>query len=236
MRALGERRVVNYGASMAHDPWPQITVTTPALQLYEASDDLLHQLAPLVHSGQAGVDPRPYDDPMSFYESDADLRVEKWRQAIRRGRVQLDSDSWRRYFVVVVDGEPVGMQDLVADRFTTHGTVATFSWLAADLRHPGLGREMRHAILQLAFDGTGAREATSSALLDNHGSNAISRALGYEADGTERQTRCGEPAPMQRWRLRREVWRRVRRDDIQLAGADAYAGGHPQAAGERSGQ
>ena len=139
MRAPGERRAVNHRASIAHDSSAQITVTTPALQLYEASDDLLDQLAPLVHSGQAGADPPPYDDPMSFYESDADLRVEKWRQAIWRGRVQLDGDSWRRYFVVVVDAEPVGMQDLVADRFTTRGTVATFSCLAGGFRHRGSG-------------------------------------------------------------------------------------------------
>lgn len=216
---------MNYGGSMASDPRAQIIVTTPPLQLHEASDALLDRLAPLVHSGQAGADPPPYDDPMSLYESDPDLRVQRWRQAIRRGRVQLDSDSWRRYFVVVVEEEPVGMQDLIADQITTHGTVATFSWLAADFRGQRLGREMRHAILQLALDGLGAREATSSAFLDNGGSNAISRALGYEPDGIEWQTRCGEPARMQRWRLSCEVWQRVRRDDIQLDGVDAYAGG-----------
>lgn len=206
---------MNYGELMTNESSTDLTVTTPTLQLCGVSDDLLNQLAARVHSGQADADPPPFDDPMSLYLADPDLRVEKWRQGIRRGKVQFGSDSWRRYFVVVVDGEPVGMQDLIAECFTTRRTVATFSWLATDFRRRGLGQEMRHAILQLAFEGLGAREATSSAFLDNDGSNAVSRALGYEKDGIEWQTRRGEPAPMQRWRLRRDAWQRVRRNDIQ---------------------
>lgn len=73
---------MNYGGSMASNSRAQITVTTPVSQLHEASEALLDRLAPLVHSGQPGANPPPYDDPMSFYESDADLRVQKWRQAI----------------------------------------------------------------------------------------------------------------------------------------------------------
>lgn len=64
---------------------------------------------------------------MSLYEPDADLRLAKWMQGIWRGRGALSAQSWRLYFVVMVDGKPVGMQDLIGTRFSTLGTVATFS-------------------------------------------------------------------------------------------------------------
>src|SRR3954452_25599868 len=76
------------------------------------------------------------------------------------------------------------MQDLIAEDFPTLGTVTTFSWLAPRARRRGIGREMRAAILHLAFAGLGAREATSEAFVDNTASNAVSRALGYEENGT----------------------------------------------------
>jgi hypothetical protein len=46
----------------------------------------------------------------------------------------------------------------------------------------------------------------------------VSRALGYEPNGTTWDTRRGEVAPIQRWRLTRDAWERVRRNDIELIG------------------
>lgn len=198
-----------------------VRVTTPRLQLQGASDDLLEQLVPLVRAGQADADPPPFDDPMSLYEEDPDLRVEKWLQAIWRGRGRVARDSWRLHLVVRVEDRPVGMQDLIGTGFHTFGTLTTFSWLAADLRGQGLGREMREAALHLAFDGFGATEATSDAFLDNTGSNRVSAALGYERNGTDRDTRRGEPALIQRWRITRERWRPRRRNDMVLSGVEA---------------
>lgn len=174
----------------------------------------------MVHDGQAMAHPAPYDDPMSLYESDPQVRVQRWMQGIWRGRGTVEPNFWRLYFVVVVDGRPVGMQDLIGDRFATHRTVITFSWLAASARQRGVGREMRQAILHLAFDGLGAREATSEAFLDNCGSNGVSRALGYQENGISWATRENQPAQMQRWLLNRETWQQRRRDDIILTGAE----------------
>ena len=77
---------------------------------------------------------------------------------------------------------------------------------------------MRSAILHLAFAGLGAREAGSDAFVDNEASNRISRALGYEPNGTDWDTRRGEPARIQQWRLTPDTWER--RDDIELAGVE----------------
>jgi RimJ/RimL family protein N-acetyltransferase len=202
-------------------PLLDIRVTTLALELRGATDELLDQLAGLVRSGKTHAHPAPYDDPMSFYETDPDLRVAKWLRAIWRGRGKVEPEYWRLYFVVMVDGRPVGEQTLTGVKFSTLGTASTFSWLSVDQRGQGLGREMREAVLHLAFDGLAAKEASSDAFVDNLGSNAISQNLGYDPNGSDWATRQGEPALLNRWRLTRDSWERRRRDDIQLHNLEA---------------
>jgi RimJ/RimL family protein N-acetyltransferase len=202
-------------------PLLDVRVTTPTLELRGATDDLLDELADVVRSGRTHADPPPYDDPMSFYEPDPDVRVARWLRAIWRGRGRVEPDTWRLYLVVMVDGRPVGEQTLSGVSFSTLGTVTTFSWLSSDLRGRGLGREMREGVLHLAFDGLGAKEAASDAFIDNEGSNAVSRGLGYAPNGTEWATRQGHPALLNRWRLTRDVWEPRRRDDIELHHVEA---------------
>lgn len=202
-------------------PLLDVRVSTPRLEPRGATDELLDQLAEVVRAGKTHADPAPYDDPISFYEPDPGPRVAKWRRAIWRGRGKVEADAWRLYFVVVVDGEPVGMQDLIGMSFSTFGTVTTFSWLSSDHRGRGLGREMREAVLHLAFDGLGAKEATSDAFVDNQGSHAISRGLGYEPNGSDWATRQGEPTPLNRWRLTRHIWKQHRRVNIRLHNVEA---------------
>ena len=197
-----------------------VRVSTPTLELRGATDELLDELAEVVRSGRTHAEPPPYDDPMSFYEKDPDVRVAKWLRGIWRGRGHVEPEGWRLYFVVMVDGRPVGEQTVSGVDFATLGTVTTFSWLSADLRGRGLGREMREAILHLAFDGLGAQEAASDAFVDNEGSNAVSRGLGYAPNGSEWATRQGRPALLNRWRLTRDVWEQHRRDDIELHGVE----------------
>jgi RimJ/RimL family protein N-acetyltransferase len=206
---------------MKNYPLLDVRVSTPMLELHAATDDLLDQLADAVRAGKTAAEPAPYDDPISFYEPDPDLRVAKWLRATWRRRGQVDPDFWRLFFVVMVDGRPVGEQTLTGASFSTLGTVTTFSWLSADERGRGLGREMRAAILQLAFDGLGAREAASDAFVDNRGSNAVSQGLGYEPNGSDWATRQGEPALLNRWRLTRDNWEPRRRDDIELHNVEA---------------
>jgi RimJ/RimL family protein N-acetyltransferase len=77
---------------------------------------------------------------------------------------------------------------------------------------------MRQAVLHLAFDGLGAREAESEAFVDKHASNRVSAAVGYRPNGRSRATRRGEAAELNRWLLTREQWLTGRRDDIELVG------------------
>ena len=195
-----------------------VVLTPPPLQLRGATDDRLEALAPAVAAGKAMADPPPWDDPCSFYEPDPDARVRRWMQGIWRGRGTVRPDAWRLYFVVYVDGEPVGQQDLSGSDFETFGVVESTSWVASDVRQRGIGAEMRAAILHLAFHGLGASEAQSEAAVDNAGSNAVSQRLGYEPNGLSWATHRGKPVQGQRWLLDRKSWARRRRDDITLHG------------------
>jgi len=180
-----------------------------------ATDELLNRLVPIVRKGVATEAPWPFDDPMSLYKDTPD-REWAWLRAVWTGRGRVNEIFWRLYFVVVLDGEPVGVQDLIGTDFPSFGTVTTFSWLSPEVRRRGLGREMRQAVLHLAFAGLGAQQAESEAFVDNHASNRISAAVGYQPNGMNWATRRGEAAELNRWRLTREQWLKGRRDDIDL--------------------
>lgn len=194
-----------------------VQVHTPRLSLLGATDELLERLVPVVRKGVVTSPPWPFDDPMSLYKDSPD-REWAWLRGVWNGRARVTDSFWRLYFVVVVDGKLVGMQDLIGNDFSTFGTVETFSWLSPDERGRGLGKEMRQAVLHLAFDGLGARYADSGAFVDNHASNRVSRALGYEPNGVDWATRRGDAAEITRWRMTRETWSARRRDDIELVG------------------
>jgi hypothetical protein len=82
--------------------------------------------------------------------------------------------------------------------------------------HPGRNADLTGLISRCP--GLSRRSYGSGRL---SGSNAVSRALGYEPNGTTWPTRRGNPAPLARGRLTREHWEQGRRDDIQLTGAEA---------------
>ena len=207
---------------MAHSyPALDLVIRTPRVELRGATDDLLEELVPVINAGVYDTRaPLPFDDPMSFYE-ESPVREWRWFRAIWAGRSRVDADEWwRLYFVVLYDGAPIGMQDLTGVSFRTLRTVATFSWLGLPYQGKGIGREMRSAVLHLAFDGLGAQRAESEAFHDNQASNRVSQALGYERNGTSWATRKGAPAPLARYVLTRERWMERRRDDIVVSGLE----------------
>jgi len=79
-------------------------------------------------------------------------------------------DHWRLPLGAWLGEEPIGFQELEAERFGLLRTVETSSWLVPERRGLGLGTEMRAAVLALAFDHLGAEVATSGAWEDNAGS------------------------------------------------------------------
>jgi RimJ/RimL family protein N-acetyltransferase len=135
-------------------------------------------------------------------------------------RADWRPDNWSFTGGVFVDGRIVGVQDLAAKSFAQLRVVSSASWLGRAYQGMGLGKEMRAAILHLAFEGLGAEEARSGAFPDNQPSLAVSAAMGYVEDGHEVVLRRGRPAHQVRLCLDRQRWAARRREDIVIEGLD----------------
>jgi RimJ/RimL family protein N-acetyltransferase len=138
-----------------------------------------------------------------------------WRQ-----RAEWTPEKWNLTGAVFVDGEVVGVQDINAEHFATLRSVHTGSWLGLAHQGQGLGKEMRQAILHLAFAGLGALEAHSGAFFDNEASLATSRSVGYEPNGEALAPRRNGSARMINLRIDRARWEERRRHDIELVGVE----------------
>ena len=123
-----------------------------------------------------------------------------------RARGSWRPESWALSFGVFRDGELVGYQGLEGEDFPRLRTVDSSSFLAHAARGQGLGKQMRAAVLALAFEGLVARFTITSAWTDNHASLAVSRALGYVDNGVTTQRRGETVGEMAHMRLTRERW------------------------------
>ncbi len=92
-------------------------------------------------------------------------------------------EHWRLPFGVWERGELIGAQTLEADDFLGVRTVDTSSFLVAERRGLGLGKQMRRAVLTLAFGPLAAQAAITEAWHYNRASLGVSRAVGYLPNG-----------------------------------------------------
>jgi RimJ/RimL family protein N-acetyltransferase len=200
--------------------WPlfDLAVRTPRLEMRLPRED---EFASLIELADGGVhDP----ETMPFFVAWTDLepteRARSTAQWLWRQRAEWSPHKWTFTAVGFVDGRPIGVQDVSAEHFGAVRSVQTGSWLGRAHQGKGLGREMREAILHLAFAGLGAAEALSGAFEDNAASIATSRSVGYEDNGEARARRRDGWGRTVRFRLSREVWERHRRDDIEITGLE----------------
>jgi RimJ/RimL family protein N-acetyltransferase len=84
----------------------------------------------------------------------------------------------------------------------------------------GLGFEFRQACLHLGFAGLDAHVATTGAWHDNAASLAVTAKLPYEPNGEDILVRRDRPDRLLRFRMTRERWESVRRDDITIEGLE----------------
>lgn len=116
--------------------------------------------------------------------------------------IDVSPENWQIPMSVYRDDVLVGVQDIVAKRFTTVRSAETGSWLGVSHQGKGTGKLMRHAMCAFAFDHLGARELISGAFHDNHRSLGVSRALGYVHNGTRLSQRgTGDADAMIQMRL-----------------------------------
>ena len=130
-------------------------------------------------------------------------------------------EDWWLNLMVEWQGRPIGAQTISGEDFAVHRTVDSGSWLGLAYQGRGFGKEMRSAVLAFAFDGLGARVATSSAFLDNAASNAVSRSLGYAEDGRGSLAPRGVARETQRFRMTEAIWRSRPRPPVEIEGLEA---------------
>jgi RimJ/RimL family protein N-acetyltransferase len=205
---------------MPNEYWPffDIRISTPRIELRYPNDDDLLAIARLAAEGIHDPAVMPFYVPWTRAQSP---ELERGvLQYLWSARAALTSESWSLPFVVCEDSQPIGIQDLSAKTFATTRSVESGSWLGQRAQGRGIGKEMRAAILHLAFDGLGAFEAHSASFADNPASQAVSRANGYEPNGSARFDREGTPVRTMKWLLTRERWLEHRRDDIHIEGLE----------------
>jgi RimJ/RimL family protein N-acetyltransferase len=148
-------------------------------------------------------------------------------------RANWSPDAWELGLGASFDGTLIGMQGLHARGFAARRAVDTGSWVGQPFQGRGFGKEMRGALLALAFDGLGAELAETEAFLDNAASTAVSRALGYEDNGFGSIAPQGFPRETRRFRMTADMWRSRPRPPVTIEGLDACRatfGAEPQAA------
>jgi RimJ/RimL family protein N-acetyltransferase len=204
-----------------HPYWPffDLRVRTPRVELRYPNDDDLVELAALAARGVHPPDFMPFTAPWTDVPSpEMERNALQWHW---RTRADLTPDRWGLLFVTVEDGAIVGTQGLQAKDFAVTRTVSSGSWVGMAHQGQGIGKEMRAAVLHLAFAGLGAQTAFSGAYVDNAASISVSRALGYQEDGYDIVARRGEAARELRFRLERADWEtHNRRDDIVIEGLE----------------
>jgi RimJ/RimL family protein N-acetyltransferase len=115
---------------------------------------------------------------------------------------------------VFSSGEIVGEQQVSAKDYPVTRSGDTGSWLGRRHHGQGIGTRMRLMVLHLAFEGFDAAEMVSEAHDDNPASNAVSRRLGYTANGTRATAREGRSVIENSYRMTRGQWD-ARPDDLR---------------------
>lgn len=200
---------------MAHPYWPlfDLVIRTPRLELRLPTQDELVELARL--AGEGIHDPGWM--PLMGWTDQPSPQLERGVLHWHWGRwADWRPEGWNYNPIALVDGDVAGTQGMFANQFAKLGVVETGSWLGRRFQGKGLGKEMRAAILHLAFAGLGAREAISGYWHDNEPSRRVSDSLGYEPNGEQWLLRRDVADRQVNVRLRREEWESRRRGDIEL--------------------
>ena len=215
------------------DHWPLfgLRVRTPRLELRCPDDEIGWRIGELAAAGVHD----PATMPFSFPWTDAPT-AEIPRNTLQHyweNRWRMRPDSWHLSLAVLVDGEPVGAGGLLAEHFAERRTFETGSWLGRAFQRRGLGLEFRHACLHLGFAGLDAAVATTGAYHDNAASLGVTGKLPYEPNGEDLQMRRDRADRLLRFRMTRQQWAQVRRDDIEIVGLEPclpflIATGHPE--------
>jgi RimJ/RimL family protein N-acetyltransferase len=183
------------GMTTLADHWPPYRLRLRAgdLELTVIGDDDVPGLVDLALAGIHAPDAMPFSTPWTIAGPEKlPGEMIRYFSSVRAG---FGPEAFDLLFAVRVGGVLVGTQGLHGRDFAVTRTVETGSWLGLAHQGRGIGTRMRRAVCAYAFDHLGAEEVTSGAFLDNPASLAVSRKVGYRANGVVRlKRREGEMA------------------------------------------
>lgn len=197
--------------------WPlfSLEVQTPLLTLRPLAEADALYLADVFPS-DIELNPQSYRFP---HDADHDARRRISLGDYWRAYGTWSVEAWALPLGVHVNGSLVGVQTLEGDQFPLRRVVDSASWLIPSARGQGLGKDMRRAMLALAFGPMRAEEAISAAWLHNSASLGVSSAMGYQPNGLERHVYNNAVGYLQRVRLTAVDWRRNGLDrDVTIHG------------------
>jgi RimJ/RimL family protein N-acetyltransferase len=192
---------------MAH-PWPlfDLRLRTPRLELRLPTDDDLLALMAVARAGVHDPTTTPFLVTWDELPSPAFERSFLLHWWASRGSWR--PESWTLTLAAIADGQPIGIQDLMAKDFSRRRSVSTGSWLGQPYQGRGYGTEMRAAVLWLAFECLGALMAESGYIAGNPSSARVSEKLSYVPNGERIVAPRGEPLVEHVVRATPETWRR----------------------------
>lgn len=205
---------------MAHPYWPlfDLEVRTPRITLRYIDDDLAVELAALAAKGIHDPASTPFGFPWTDVEPPQLER--NTMQHYWQVRAEMSPRKWGIELAVIVDGTVIGTGGLQAENYPTLRSVETGSWLGREYQGQGYGKELRTASLHLIFDGFGADFAMTGAWADNAASLGVTRSLGYTVAGHRLAMRRDLRDVIFGFEMARTHWETIRRDDIELLGAE----------------
>ena len=203
---------------MAHPHWPlwDLRIRTPRLELRTLREQEMADLVEVIDGGLHDPATMPFLHP--FTDVPPPRREREAYQHYWRSWATWTPEQWHLQFATYQDGRCVGTQSLDATRFPVLRTVRTGSFVGRADQGRGIGKEMRAAVLHLAFAGLGAARAETEAFDDNAASQRVTESLGYRPNGEEWVMRRDQPGRVLRYVLDRADWEPRRRDDITVEG------------------
>ena len=179
-------------------------------------DELIPELARIAHDGVHEPEYTPFANGWTDRTAeDWDTRFARYFWA-QRGAWEVD--AWALPFAVLLDGVPIGVQQLTAESFPALRTVSTGSWLARSRQGQGLGTEMRAAVLSFGFQTLQAELAISGAFSTNLGSIRVSEKIGYLPNGVRRDKARDRAVEALLFRLPRERWETMGTIEVEIEG------------------
>jgi RimJ/RimL family protein N-acetyltransferase len=164
-----------------------LRITAGPLELRGISDEDIAALAHLAGRGIHPPDRMPFSTPWTDAPA-AELPLQFARYHWGN-RASFSPERWSLTLIVRWEGVVAGTQGFHTHDYLVTRTGETGSWLGLEHQGRGIGTRMRQAMCAFLFDCLKAREITSGAFVDNPASLAVSRKVGYRANGQRRMVR-----------------------------------------------